>query len=107
MPANLFTDLGVGPGDTVSYLLPNLPQTHITIWGGQAAGIVNAINPLLRPEQIAHLLDAAESRVLVTLGPMPGSDIWERVEAVRGLYPKLETVLQVGGRRRARQHRCL
>jgi fatty-acyl-CoA synthase len=28
----------------------------------QAAGIVNAINPLLRPEQIAHLPDAAESR---------------------------------------------
>jgi fatty-acyl-CoA synthase len=95
--ANLFTDLGIGPGNAVSYLLPNLPQTHITIWGGQAAGIVNAINPLLRPEQIAHLLDAAGSRVLVTLGPMPGSDIWERVEAVRGLYPKLETVLQVGG----------
>jgi fatty-acyl-CoA synthase len=95
--ANLFTDLGVGPTDTVSYLLPNLPQTHVTIWGGQTAGIVNAINPLLKPEQIAHLLDAAGSRVLVTLGPMPGSDIWERAEAVRGLYPKLETILQVGG----------
>jgi len=35
--------------------------------------------------------------VLVTLGPTPGNDIWERVQAVRGLYPKLETILQVGG----------
>jgi len=95
--ANMFADLGVGPGDAVSYLLPNLPQTHVTIWGAQAVGIVNAINPLLKPEQIAHLLDAAGSLVLVTLGPVPGSDLWDRVEAVRGLYPKLETILQVGG----------
>ena len=26
--ANLFHDLGVGPKDVVSYLLPNLPHTH-------------------------------------------------------------------------------
>ncbi|MFQ5534630.1 MAG: AMP-binding protein [Sphingomonadales bacterium] len=37
--ANMFTDLGLGPGDVVSYLLPNLPQTHYTIWGGEAAGL--------------------------------------------------------------------
>jgi fatty-acyl-CoA synthase len=95
--ANLFADFGIGRSDTVSYLLPNLPQTQITIWAGQAVGIVNAINPLLKPEQIADLLAAANSRLLVALGPMPGTDIWERVETVRRLYPKLEAVLQVAG----------
>jgi len=41
--ANLFHDLGVGPQDVVSYLLPNLPHTHYVLWGGEAAGIVNPI----------------------------------------------------------------
>jgi len=33
--ANLFHDLGVGPRDVVTYILPNLPQTHFTVWGAE------------------------------------------------------------------------
>jgi len=43
--ANAFNRLGLGPGDAVAYLLPNLPQTHFTLWGGETAGRVAAINP--------------------------------------------------------------
>ena len=32
--ANAFHRLGVRPGTSVSFLLPNLPQTHYVIWGG-------------------------------------------------------------------------
>ncbi len=95
--ANLFHDLGVSADNPVSYLLPNLPQTHLTIWGGETAGIVNAVNPLLRPDQIVEIMEAAGSRVLVTLGPVPGTDIWDKVAEVRRLYPQLDTVLHVGG----------
>jgi fatty-acyl-CoA synthase len=42
----------------VSFLPPNPPHTHFTIQGGEAAGIVNAINPLLDPEHIAELIHA-------------------------------------------------
>ena len=52
-------------------MLPNLPQTHLAIWGGQAAGIAFAINPLLEPAAIAELLSAGEAKVLVTLAPFP------------------------------------
>ena len=93
--ANAFTELGIAPGRTVSMLLPNLPETHFTIWGGEAAGIVNPINPLLEPGQIRDILQAAEARVLVTLAPFPGVDIWEKVEAIRDSVPTLETILQV------------
>ena len=95
--ANMFADLGVRATDTVSYLLPNLPQTHYTIWGGQAAGIVNAVNPFLEVAQIAEIMNAAEARVLVAQGPAPGSDIWDKAMALRALVPGLETILQVGG----------
>ena len=38
--ANLLHELGVGRDDVVAFVLPNLPQTHLAIWGGQAAGIL-------------------------------------------------------------------
>ena len=45
--ANLFHDLGVGPREVITYLLPSLPQTHFVLWGGEAVGIANPVNPLL------------------------------------------------------------
>jgi fatty-acyl-CoA synthase len=93
--ANLLHELGVGPTDVVSYLLPNLPETHFTLWGGQAAGIVNPINPLLEPAQIADILNAAGTKVLVTLRAFPKTDIWQKVEAVAALVPTLQTVITV------------
>lgn len=93
--ANAFHRLGVRPGTSVSFLLPNLPQTHYVIWGGEAAGIVNAINPLLDPEHIADLVRAADSRVLVTLAPFPGTDLWDKVAALRDHLPDLNAIVTV------------
>ncbi|PXF29068.1 AMP-binding protein [Pokkaliibacter plantistimulans] len=94
--ANLFHSLEVGTGDVVSYLLPNLPQTHFTLWGGQAAGIVNAINPLLESEQIAALLNEVSCKVLVTLGPSAGPELWHKVQPLLDKVPSLRAVLLVG-----------
>ena len=44
--------------------------------GAEAVGIANPVNPLLEPVQIAWILRAAGTRVLVTLGPAQGSDIF-------------------------------
>ena len=93
--ANAFHRLGLRPGKAVSFLLPNLPQTHFTIWGGEAAGIVNAINPLLEPAHIAELIHAADSELLVTLAPFPGTDLWDKVSAMRDHLPELKAILCV------------
>jgi fatty-acyl-CoA synthase len=95
--ANMLSELGVGPNDVVSLLLPNLPQTHFAFWGAEAAGIANPVNPLLEPGQIAAILRAAGTKVLIALGPLPGSDIWEKVVAIRPELPSLSTVIQVLG----------
>ena len=39
--------LGVGPHDVVSLLLPLIPQAFFTLFGAEAAGIANPVNPLL------------------------------------------------------------
>jgi fatty-acyl-CoA synthase len=95
--ANLLHDLGVRPGDVVSFMLPLLPQSFMVLFGAEAAGIVNPVNPMLEVGQIAGIMKAAGTKVLVTLGPMPGADIWEKSHQVRKLVPGLDTVLQVLG----------
>ena len=95
--ANMFHTLGVGPGDVVSFMLPLLPQSFVTLFGAEAAGIANPVNPLLEPHQIAEILEAAGTKVLVALGPTQGSDIWEKVVKVRAKLKQLKAVVQVNG----------
>jgi fatty-acyl-CoA synthase len=93
--ANMLHDLGVGPEDVVSYLLPNLPQTHFVLWGAEAAGIAGPINPMLEAETIKDICIASRTKVLVALGPLPGTDIWAKVEKIRKDIPSLAAVVRV------------
>ena len=95
--ANGFAALGVGPGDVVSLLLPLVPQSFFALFGAQAAGIANPVNPLLSPGQIAEILRAAGTKVLVALGPVPGSDIWDKVLKVKSELPNLKAIVVVHG----------
>lgn len=93
--ANALSALVMGSRDVVAYVLPNLPQTHYVIWGGEAAGIVAAVNPLLEPQQIADILNACQTRFLVTLAPNPGTELWAKAEHYVPLVKTLEAVIQV------------
>jgi fatty-acyl-CoA synthase len=95
--ANLFHDLGVGPGDVVSLLLPLVPQAFFALFGAQAAGIANPVNPLLSAAQLVEILRAARTKVLVALGPVPGTDIWDKVARIKAELPSLKAVLVVHG----------
>ena len=67
--ANMFHALGVDGDDVVSFLLPLVPEAFITLFGAEAAGIPNPVNPLLEPHQIREILEAAHTKVLVALVP--------------------------------------
>ncbi len=95
--ANMLNDLGVGPTDVVTYLLPNIPQTHFVLWGAEVAGIANPINPLLEPSTIKDICVAANTKVLVCLGEFPGADIWQKVDSIRKEIPSLKYVIRVMG----------
>ena len=89
--ANLLHEIGLGANDVVAVVLPNLPQTHLVLWGGQASGIVFPINPLLDASAIAELMEAGHAKVLVTLAP--GSDLWRKLAPQIGRVSSLERVL--------------
>ena len=93
--ANMFRDLGIGENDVVAYLLPNTTETVLTYLGGQVAGIVNPINPLLEAEQIAAILRETNAKVLVTLKAFPKTDVAQKAaEAVR-FAPNVTHILEV------------
>ncbi|MDI3336315.1 acyl-CoA synthetase [Defluviimonas aestuarii] len=93
--ANLFRSLGIGENDVVAYLMPNSLETAATLLGGAVAGVVNPINPLLEPEQIAAILRETKAKVLVTLKAFPKTDVPQKAAAALKLAPGVQTVLEV------------
>ena len=93
--ANMFRDLGIGEQDVIACILPNCSETLLTIFGGAVAGIINPINPLLEPEQIAAILRETKAKVVVTLKAFPKTDVAQKTaEAVRHA-PGVHTVLEI------------
>lgn len=93
--ANMFRGLGVGENDVVAYLLPNATETILTYLGGQVAGIVNPINPLLEAEQIAAILRETGAKVLVTLRAFPKTDVAQKAADAVALAPNVKAVVEV------------
>lgn len=93
--ANLLRSLGVGENDVVAYMLPNSMETVLTYLGGQVAGIVNPINPLLEPEQISAILRETNAKVLVTLRAFPKTDVPQKAAEAVAMAPNVKTVLEV------------
>lgn len=93
--ANMLRAHGLGRTDIVAFVLPNLPESHYIIWGGETAGIVLSLNSLLEQEQLAILMQSAKVKYVVTLGPCAGSDIWEKVVQSCQGNPHLQGVFQV------------
>ncbi|MEQ8348387.1 MAG: acyl-CoA synthetase [Sneathiellaceae bacterium] len=95
--ANLFHSLSDGAPPVVAQMMPAMPHAHMALWGGAAAGVAMPLNFLLRPDQLAELMNAAKVTVLVALGPHPAVDIWQKVLAVKDMVPSLKAVVQVTG----------
>lgn len=70
---------GVQPGDRVSIMLPNLPQTFIAFWGVMKAGAIAVMtNPLYMESELTHQIKDSGARHLITL------DIfWPKIAALR------------------------
>ena len=93
--ANLLRKLGIGPTDTVAYLLPNTIETPVVLLAGMTAGIVNPINPLLEAEHIAGILRATNAKVLVTLKAFPKTDVAQKAAQAVALAPNVQHVLEI------------
>jgi len=65
LAAGWLRDLGVGPGDRVGLMLPNIPQFPILYYGALRAGaVVVPMNPLLKAREIEYYLADSGAKVL-------------------------------------------
>lgn len=86
--ANLFSARGVGPGDAVATLLPSGIDALVALYGAQAAGIAAPLNPMLRREDLEHLLRLADARILIASSD-PALGIWETARDLAARIPGL------------------
>jgi fatty-acyl-CoA synthase len=93
--ANLLHQLGVGPQDAVGVLLPGGLAYHLALWGGEAAGIVQPLNPLLSEEKLLSLLRASNAKVLIAHGAEDDSQLRAKALRLQTQLPNLKTVLLV------------
>ncbi len=66
--ANALKKLGVGKGDKVALMMPNIPQMVIAYYGTLKVGaMVVMFNPLYSAREIEHQLNDCEAKVMVML----------------------------------------
>ncbi|GAA2444475.1 AMP-binding protein [Actinomadura vinacea] len=64
--AHALRSLGVGPGDRVAYLAPNVPESLVAQFAVPLAGaVLVAINTRLVPEEVRYICDHSGAKVLV------------------------------------------
>jgi len=93
--ANLLFRIGVQPEDAIGVLLPGCLDYHLALWGGEAAGIVQPLNPLLSEEKLVSLLNAGKAKVLFAWGSDDEAGIWSKAMRIRTQVPTLLAVLRV------------
>jgi len=96
--ANALHQLGVQQDDTVSIVMPNFPEMYVSLWGAETAGIANPINPMLETNVLKEIMRTAGTKILIALGPVPGSDIWQKVVSIKDEIPGLTAVISLFGK---------
>jgi len=79
----------------VSILSPLLAESFIAMWAGATAGLANPINPFLRIEHVANIMNAAGTTVLVCGSASDGPGAWNEVGKLRAMVPTLREVWSV------------
>jgi fatty-acyl-CoA synthase len=76
----------------VSILTPLVPEAFIASWAGAAVGIANPINPFLRIDHVARIMNAAGTTVLVCGTSADGPGAWQDVSELRTRVPTLQAI---------------
>ena len=89
--ASALTRRGVGPGDTVAVMAPNVPAMLEAHFGVPMAGaVLNALNYRLDARTIAFLLEHSEAKVLIT-----DREFAETIEAALGQSRRRPLVIDI------------
>jgi fatty-acyl-CoA synthase len=89
--ASTLSKRGIGVGDTVAAMLPNIPAMYEAHFGvPMCGGVLNALNTRLDPEAIAFMLEHGEAKILLA-----DKEFSATIEAALKLLKKKITVVDV------------
>jgi fatty-acyl-CoA synthase len=94
--ANLLHAEGIGSEDTVTLLMPSVPETFFALWGAEIAAVANPVNYFLNASQIAGIMKEAGAKALIAADASIFPDIWPKVEEIRAAMPGLK-IFRIGG----------
>lgn len=91
--STVFIREGLQPGDRVGLLLPNLPETLVTLFATwMAGGVVVCLSPLMVADEVQDLLQATDCRIVVTL------DVLSPLVCQEGRSPAVVILTTLAGR---------
>ena len=85
--AALLGDHGIGRNDVVAILMPAVPAIYWSILGAMSRGIPFPVNWMLESELLLRLLQEANTKAVIALGPTPGFGIWESLQSIARALP--------------------
>lgn len=90
-------ELGVRPGDVVSFQLPNWIEWIVVHFAATRIGAIsNPLIPIYREREVGYMVGLAKSKVIVVPQEFRGFDYPAMVDRIRPQWPDLEHVLVVG-----------
>jgi cyclohexanecarboxylate-CoA ligase len=91
-------ELGVGPGEVVSFQLPNWWQfVAVYLACARIGAVANPLVPIFRHRELRFMLRFAESRVVIAPTRFRGFDYGAMLRELRPELPDLRRVLLIGG----------
>lgn len=94
--ANAYLALGLPEGGVVALMLPNLGATYAALFGAQAVGVANPVNPMLAEEHLVDILTLTGARILLAPGPGLSADLWHKAQRVAARLPRAITLAAMG-----------
>lgn len=89
--SSLLVHNGAEPGDRIAVYLPKQPETVISfLAASKASAVFIPVNPVLKAEQVEHILRDAEARILITSAAR-----LQQLEPVLGNCDPLQTLVCV------------
>jgi len=93
--ARMFQSLGAGPCDSVSWVLPNVPQLLTAQCAAEAVARANPVNPALGIDHLVAILRAAAAKVLLAPSPEIDPAGWSRSQEIATRVPSIAALLAV------------
>lgn len=92
--------LGLGPGDVISYQLPNRVTTaiiHLAV--SRLGAIANPIVPIYRRSEVEYILEDSGSRCMIVLNKFNKFEYPKMMDEIAGELPDLEHTVVIDGRK--------